>query len=152
MLSKEHGIAEFDFGARRIIPDRLTRHAHAHYLKYARQMMHVYETGLGRTRRELHCAVQEVLSDEPNCPVRRIAALCKILDENANYDTDRRGTAAALRRKVFGIAGKFHPLVEQPDNLFESSESNVKQRIADQLNMPWEQIDQQLFGDVIEFQ
>ncbi|MDA0658655.1 MAG: DUF790 family protein [Planctomycetota bacterium] len=152
MLSKEHGIAEYDFGARLIIPDRLTRHAHAHYLKYARQVIHLYANGRGKTRRELHTAVQEIFSDEPDCPVRRIAAFCKLLDENANYDTDRRGAAAALRRKVFGIAGKFHPLVEQPDNLFESSEMLVKQKISDALGMPWEQIDQRLFGDVIEFQ
>ncbi len=149
MLTRQLAIAEYHDG--RILPDRLTRKRHPHYLQYAERMLRVYQAGIGRTRRELHRAVRHVFADEDDCPARRIDAFCKLLDDRGKYDRDRRGRAAALRRKVFRMAADKHPLVRKADRLFESAEAKVKAEISARLGRPWGDIDRELFADIIDF-
>lgn len=151
MLTKEQGIAEYDFGRKLIRPDRLTTKMHRHYPELARRMLAIYRDGIGCTRRELHRAVHDVFLDEPDCPSRRIDAFCKLLDDAAVYHRDRRGQAAELRRTVFRLAAARHPLVDQPDGLFENAERQVKAEIAAKLGRSWAEIDRDLFADVMEF-
>ena len=105
----------------------------------------------GRTRRELHRAVGDVLAQADDCPARRIDAFCKLLDDASVYERDRRGQAAALRREVFHAAAASHPLVRKADRLFEHEEHAVKAAIAENLDRPWPEIDRELFADVIDF-
>lgn len=149
MLTAEHAIVEYERGRAR--PDRLSQLRHGHYLRHAERMLDVYRNGIGRTRRELHEAVRRILDEEPACPSRRIEALCKLLDDASEYDTDPRGKAPALRREVFRRAAPKHPLVSSRDRLFENEEEDVKRRIAAELGASWEDIDRRLFSDVMEF-
>ncbi len=41
MLTREQGLAVFDFAQGRLLPDRLTRATHAQYVGYAQQMLEV---------------------------------------------------------------------------------------------------------------
>lgn len=149
MLTRDLALAEYrDW---KLIPDRLTRARHGGYIEYARRLLDIYRTSAGRTRRELHQAAREVFADEEDCPTRRIDAFCKLLDDVSTYDRDSRGRAAALRRVVFRAAAPEHPLVRKVDRLFEHSESEVKREIAQRLGRSWEEIDGQLFADIIEF-
>lgn len=152
MLTRELGIADFDFRKGRIIPDRLTTGRHRQYLAHAERMLDVYRNGVGRTRQELHRAVQQIFADEPDCPQRRIDAFTKLLDDAGSYEQDRRRTAATLRQTVFRLAAAHHPLVTEPDQLFEKSEWQVKQQIAAELGRPWAEIEAGLFADIIDFQ
>jgi len=151
MLTRELAIAEYDFARGVIIPDRLTMKSHGRYLEYAERMLDVYRRGSGRTRRELHYAVAEVFAGEDDCPQRRIEAFCKLLDDSGEFERDRRGQAAALRKQVFRMAAPMHPLVRSADRLFENGESQVKVQIAEKLARPWPEIEAGLFADVIEF-
>lgn len=151
MLTREQSIVEYDFATARVFPDRLTRNAHRQYVDYAERMLACYRDGVGKTRRDLHRAVADILSAEQDCPARRVAAFAKLLDDASDYAKDGRGWAAALRREVFHRAAKRHPLVRQPDRLFESSETEVKAEIAAALGKSWEAIEQALFADVFEF-
>ena len=45
-----------------------------------------------------------------------------------------------------------HPLVEQPDRLFEHDEKRIKQELSNKLGLPWDQIEQSLYSDVIAYQ
>ena len=150
MLTRDESIVVYERG--RAIPDRLTRRAHAHYLAYADRMLDTYRRGAGRTRRELHRAIEGIFADEPECESRRIRAFSKLLDDASEYDEDRRRVAAKLRLQVFGMAAKSHPLVSQPDRLFEAGEAEVKARIARELGRPWPEIEAQLYADVLDFQ
>ncbi len=151
MLTKELAIAEYDFHKGRLVPDRLSRVSHRQYLRYAERMLQIYRNGAGWTRRALHRAVHDVLTYEPDCPSRRIDAFCKLLDDASEFDKDRRGEAAKLRRRVFRLAAQKHPLVSRADGLFETDEETVKADIARELGRSWEEIDGNLFSDVIEF-
>ncbi len=151
MLTREHAIAEYDFRAGKIHPDRLTHRTHRQYVDYAARMLQVYRDGIGSTRRDLHRAVQQLLADEEDCPQRRIDALCKLLDDVSTYERDRRGKAAKLRREVFRRAAAKHPLVRQADRLFGAEENKVKAEIAAELGRTWPEIDRELFADVIDF-
>ncbi len=151
MLTREHAIAEFDFGAGIIKPDRLTRQTHSHYVAYAKTMLGVYRSGTGRVRRELHQQIRNIFAAEPDCPTRRVDAFCKLLDDASDYHRDSRGKAAQLRRDVFQLAAEHHPLVSQVDRFFESDEHEIKLAIAKKLGRPWSEIDDELFSDVIEF-
>lgn len=149
MLTREHGIAEYKDG--RILPDRLTTGRHGHYLDYAQAMMEVYRQGQGQTRRELHRLVAAIFAEEDDCPSRRIDAFCKLLDDVSTYARDPKGKAARLRRKVFRLAAPSHPLVQEADRLFDQTEQEAKERIAKELGTPWEEIEDVLFADVMEF-
>lgn len=151
MLTAQLAIADYDFRTNRVVPDRLTQRSHAQYLGYAEEMLRVYRVGVGRTRRELHRAVQAIFAREEDCSARRIDAFCKLLDDASEYERDTKGQAAALRREVFHMAAARHPLVRSADRLFESEEGRVKADIAARLGRPWGEIDRDLFSDVIDF-
>jgi len=150
MLTSEQSIVEFKSG--RAIPDRLTQSTHSHYTEYAEKMLSVYHDGIGWQRRQLHRQIESLFTDEPDCPVRRIQAFCKLLDDKSVYRTDLEGKAAKLRLQVFSEAGRFHPLVENPDQLFEYDEKKIKTNLSDKFGLPWNQIEQNLYSDVIGFQ
>jgi len=150
MLTSEQSIVEFKAG--RAIPDRLTQSTHRHYTEYAKKMLYVYHNGTGRQRRRLHRQIESLFADEPDCPIRRIQAFCKLLDDKSNFQADPECKASKLRLQVFTKAGHFHPLVEQPDRLFEHDEKKIKAQLADRLGLPWDQIEQSLYSDVIAFQ
>ena len=150
MLTSEHAIVEFDRG--RAIPDRLVTGKHRHYPQYAQRVLAIYRNGIGRQRRQLHRQVEAVFSEEPDCPIRRIQAFCKLLDDKSGYQTDPRGQAAQLRLKVFSLAARLHPLVAIPDRLFEHAEAESKAAIAEEVGMPWPDIEAGLYADVMAFQ
>jgi len=150
MLTSEQSIVEFKSG--RATPDRLTQSTHRHFLEYAERMLSVYRDGIGRQRRELHRQIESIFADEPDCPLRRIQAFCKLLDDKSTFQTDPEGKAAKMRLDVFSEAGRFHPLVEQPDQLFEYDEKRIKTQLSDKIGLPWDKIEQSLYSDVIDFQ
>ncbi len=149
MLPRSLALAEYDRS--RVYPDRLTRHKHARYARYAERMLRIYRDGIGRMRQELHCAIHEVLASEPDCPARRIGAFVKLLDDASRYEHDQRGRAARLRQRTFRLAATMHPLVRCPDRQFPHEETRVKAAIATQLGRSWNDIDRSLFADITEF-
>jgi len=150
MLTSDQSIVEFKAG--RAIVDRLTQSTHRHYVNYAESMLAIYRDGQGRQRRQLHREIESLFADEPDCPVRRIQAFCKLLDDRSIFRTDPDGKAAKLRLDVFSRVARFHPLVEKPDQLFEHDEAKIKARLADELSLPWSEIEQGLYADVMSFQ
>lgn len=152
MLTRQEALVEYDDVSGRALPDRLTQGRHRDYLGYARKLLEIYTAGSGRTRRELHRAVEDALATHIDCPSRRIAAFQKLLDERAQYARDAGRQAAKLRQQVFLAAASSHPLVSRVEGIYCHLEQDVKQRIAAELNLSWEQIDSRLFSDVIEFQ
>jgi predicted nuclease of restriction endonuclease-like RecB superfamily len=150
MLTADQSIVRYDKG--QAIPDRLTRVSHRHYLDYANRMIAVYQASMGKTRRQLYKAVEAVLSQEPDCERRRIAAFCKLLDDAGVFDQDHRGAAAALRLRVFSIAAKCHPLVTEADQLYERSERETKAAIAAEIGRPWDEMEAGLYVDVMSDQ
>jgi uncharacterized protein len=149
MLTREHAIAAFE--GRRILPDRLTRGKHAHYLDYARRMCEIYSSGIGQTRQALHRQVRGLFADEEDCPARRIEAFCKLLDERCEYHRDSRGEAAALRMKIYRAAAALHPLVDDPDPWFENQQQAAKESIATTLGSTWPDLADKLFADILDF-
>ena len=149
MLTRELAIADYNGG--QVWPDRLTQKRHSQYLQLADSMLKIYRQGQGRMRGQLHRAVHQLFEDQLDCPTRRIDSMCKLLDERSKYDKDKRGNAAELRKKVFRLAAKKHPLVTTADQLFESDQAVVKQDVAKQLGIPWAKIERELFSDVIQF-
>jgi hypothetical protein len=133
-------------------PDRLTRRTHAHYLGYAERMLSLYRAGEGKRRRDLHRSVEGLFAEEPDCDPRRIHSFCKLLDDESEYETDRTGRAAKLRLRVFSAAAPYHPLVREPDRLFERKEAEVKALLARDIGRPWEEIETELYADVLGWQ
>ncbi len=150
MLTKEHAIAEYDFQRQRILPDRLTSVPHAHYLSFAEKMLDVYRMGTGRRRGDLHRDIHRDFVDEVDCPLRRIEAFCKLLDDQSQYADAGRRAAPKLRQQVFRIAARHHPLVSQADRLFDNAVEDVRELIAKDLQRDWIDIRSELFADIIE--
>jgi predicted nuclease of restriction endonuclease-like RecB superfamily len=150
MLTSEQSIVEFDRG--RVVVDRLTQGRHRHYIQYADRMLVIYRRGIGQQRRWLHRQVEGLFADEPDCPIRRIEAFCRLLDDKSTFHTDAHGQASQLRMSVFTKAALYHPLVQTPDRLFKHSEAQTKTQIAGDLGMSWDQIEQSLYADVMAYQ
>ena len=149
MLTSEHSIVDYKAG--KAIADRLRQVTHRHYPNYAEKMLCIYRDGIGQRRRDLHRQVQALFADEPECPVRRIQAFCKLLDDKGVFYTDAGGKAAKLRLEIFSKAASYHPLVVEPDRLFEHDEKKVKSQLADKLGISWQDIEQSLYLDVMAF-
>jgi predicted nuclease of restriction endonuclease-like RecB superfamily len=151
MLTSDQSIVEFKAG--QAIADRLKQSTHRHYVKYAESMLAIYRNAKGRQRRQLHREIESLFADEPDCPVRRIQAFCKLLDDRSVFRTDPGGgKAAKLRLDVFSRVARFLPLVEKPDRLFEHDERKIKAQLADELGLTWSEIEQGLYADVMAFQ
>lgn len=150
MLTSEQSIVEYRAGE--AFPDRLLRSIHRHYIPYAEKMLHVYRQGQGQERRQLHRAVADLLADEPDCPVRRVEAFCKLLDDKSTYQTDPRGKCGKLRLAVFSAAARLHPIVQSPDQLFSHDVAEARAIVVDAVGKPWDQIEQELYADVTAFQ
>lgn len=114
-------------------------------------MSRIYSQGIGKPRQQLHRQVHTLFSDEDDCPVRRIDAFCKILDDASSFAKDRKGRARLLRQKVMRLAARYHPLVERPETIFEKSIEDVHEEIANQIGIEWKEINEQLFADILEF-
>ncbi|XZE52774.1 DUF790 family protein [Planctomycetaceae bacterium SH139] len=151
MLRSEQAILRYQFSTGQVLPDQLRQGRHDHYLRAARTMIDIYRRGIGQTRQQLHGRVESVLSRLPDCPPRRIAAFCKLLDDRAEYYGDRRA-ARQLRQKLFALGAELHPLVAKPEGLFEHTFEAARQRASEELGRPWSEIEAQLFADVIELQ
>jgi len=131
MLSKD--LALYSCSRGRATPDRLTRRAHAHYVPLVGQLLDAYRQGAGRTREELHRLGQALFAEVPDCPPQRVRSFLRLLDQASEYQTDIDGRACRLRQKVFELAAARHPLVTEPDGLFQHRESDVKAAIAAEL-------------------
>lgn len=149
MLTKELGIAVFK--KNQIYPDRLSQGAHPHYLNYAQEMVDVYRNGTGKTRNQLHKEIANIFADEADCPVRRVEAFCKLLDDVSQYRRDIPGKAANLRKEVLRLAAPYHPLVKSVDRFFEHNDEKVKELISKELKRPWSDIEADFFADVTEY-
>jgi predicted nuclease of restriction endonuclease-like RecB superfamily len=150
MIRSEHCIVTYDFVKREVTPDRLLRGRDAVYLKATQQCLELYRRGVGRVRQELHGEVEDCLGAIAGCPPRRIAAFCKLLDDASEYS--RSSGKAAFRKRVFELSSPLHPVVQQREGIFENDLQAVRQRIADELKLTWEEIEDRLYDDVIELQ
>ncbi len=151
MICSEHSIVTYDFLKREVIPDRLMRVRDAIYLDAAQQCIEIYRQGVGRVRQELHSDVEECLGSIVGCPPRRVAAFCKLLDDVSEF-AQSAGKAAAFRKRVFELASPLHPVVQRREGIFENEQQAVRQHLATELKLTWEQIEDRLFDDVIELQ
>lgn len=150
MLTGDLSIVRFEDGQAH--PDRLTRGRHAPYVAHAAAMLDVYRKGVGTPRHLLHRAVEAILADEPECEVRRVRALCKVLDDASEFTTDDRGAASALRLKVFGMAAAWQPVVATRAALVGTTRADAVARLEAELGRPFAEIEADLYADVISFQ
>lgn len=151
MLRSEHSIVRYDYHGQSIRADRLVRGRDRQYLSAAKIMLRIYRDGVGKLRQTLHGDVEQVLSHLAGCPPRRIAAFCKLLDDQATFKHDKRA-AVELRQKVFSLAAPMHPIVERHEGIFENTVESARASIATELGMSWEEIETKLFSDVVELQ
>jgi predicted nuclease of restriction endonuclease-like RecB superfamily len=148
MLTKELGIARLVDG--QILPDRLSRTKHAPYVQFAKQMCDVYRDGLGSMRKELHLEIHKILEADPDCPIRRAGAFCKLLDDLSEFDAGKPKKTAQLRQRVFRQAATLHPLVANVESILDHSEQAAKDKIASSENMTWPELKRALFADIID--
>ncbi|WP_162006648.1 DUF790 family protein [Roseimaritima sediminicola] len=151
MLRSEHAIIAYDFATMTARPDRLLRSRDRAYQAALADCVTLYRQGTGSRRQDLHAAVAERLERLPGCPPRRIAAFCKLLDDASQFKNPGQA-AASLRRRFFTAAAPLHPIVSTREGIFEHELGAARQEISKQLGMPWEEIEAELFSDVIELQ
>ena len=99
-----------------MVPDRLHRKRDAAYPSLARQLLEVYQGGLGATREELHELVAMRCRDAPSgVAPRRVGAFAKLLDERSIYERDRKNIIARERLIAFSLAARKAPPFTEGD-------------------------------------
>ena len=151
MLRSEHSILHFDFVTMTVHPDRLLRQRDMSYVAALQDCITGYENGSGRERQDLHCEVRTRLEQIVGCPPRRIASFCKLLDEHAIFRSDPKA-AVALRQRLFKAAASLHPIVINAEGVFDHDLLSSRRQICEELHTTWDQIEKNLFADVIELQ
>ncbi len=150
MLTNEEALFEID--GWKVVPDKLIRSKHEHYLSLAEEMMSIFRNGTGRSRDELKSEVRQLFWDEKHCNPRRVKAFCKLLEDESVFDVDERGAAAKLRIQVLGLAASKHPIVVSPESLLEARLADVRAEIAQKIGRDWDAIENEFFRDVHELQ
>ncbi len=151
MIRSEHSIVHYDFQRMIVHPDRLRRGTDADYVPAAKQMLRIYREGIGDQRQVLHGRIETCLTRLSGCPPRRIAAFCKLLDDQSEYLSNRKA-ALQLRRRVFDFAADRHPIVEHREGIFDHDVHQVRSDLAKELGRTWPEIEADLFSDVLELQ
>lgn len=149
MIRSEHSIVEYDFGAKTVTPDRLTRQRDHAYIAAIDACLNEYRSGIGRTRQSLHRRVDKHLSATPGCPPRRISAFCKLLDDQSDFTVDA-GSIVSMRKKIVQFGASRHPLVWTREGIFEHDLETARREFAESIGKTWEQIESMMFADVIE--
>jgi len=148
MLTKQE--VEYVWGRRGAVsPGRIMKEQ-AVYLDYAEALLTLFREGVGKTRKELERAVEEILEKCDECSLTRIKAFTKLLTDVSEFETDPNKTAAKLRRKVWEAAIPMHPLSSSKE-MFGTDEPTARQKVSATLEMPWEDIEKRFFIDVMEF-
>lgn len=151
MIRSEHSIVEYDFHRFTVMPDRLRKVTDAAYVDAADQLLRIYREGIGESRQVLHRRVERLLSQVGQCPPRRMSAFCKLLDDLSQFQSGK-GDAFTLRKKVFELGAGLHPIVERREGIFDHELHAARQAVADAVGRPWQEIEADLFSDVIELQ
>ena len=151
MLRSEQAILKYDMTRRTVTADRLESPRHDHYLRAAKSLLGIYRQGGGETRQQLHRRVEAALSRLPDCPPRRTAAFCKLLDDQSEYHTNG-ARARQLRGRVYALGAQLHPVVQQRQAIFETPIADAQEQVAQAIGKPWKEIATLMFADVIELQ
>ncbi|QDT07756.1 hypothetical protein K227x_61840 [Rubripirellula lacrimiformis] len=151
MLRSEHSIVTYDFATMTVQPDRLRRRRDDAYVDTVNDCITAYREGIGRRRQDLHSDVGRRLQQIQGCPPRRIASFCKLLDDCSQYRSNPQA-AVALRRRLFQAAAPLHPIVSHREGIFEHDLLAARQKVCAELGIDWNQIESNLFADVIELQ
>ena len=61
MLRSEESLVEYDFRRGLVLPDRLTRPAHDHYLGAANLLLELYRNSIGLNRQHIHQRAEQIL-------------------------------------------------------------------------------------------
>lgn len=94
MLTAAESVIEYRGG--RAVPDRLDRRTHDHYVARARAMLEAFEKGIGKSRRALRRTIHGIFAEEDDCPLKRIRAFMKILDDASVF----AAVPGTLRRRL----------------------------------------------------
>ncbi|MEZ6097639.1 MAG: DUF790 family protein [Pirellulaceae bacterium] len=151
MLTRRCAVATYDWSTAAVFPDRLTQTRDRKYRHLAELLLQLYRRGRGRTREQLHRRVRQILDHDPGCPPRRAEAFCKLLDDASKFDRIAQQAAPALRRQVFALAARSHPLAGLDDSAAAGLASSVRQSIARKLGFSaWHEMALRMYADVRE--
>jgi predicted nuclease of restriction endonuclease-like RecB superfamily len=74
-----------------------------------------------------------------------------LLDDLSDFTVDTK-SCVALRKKVFQLGASLHPVVQTREGIFEHDVETARQQVAESVGKTWEEIQSQMFADVIELQ
>ena len=78
-------------------PDRLNTTSHAHYIELVQKLFGIYTNGIGTTKVQLRNNAYKLFEDIEDCPLGRIAAMIKLLDDVSSYTYPPETKQARMR-------------------------------------------------------
>ncbi|MFQ5650318.1 MAG: DUF790 family protein [bacterium] len=135
-------LLRFQVSETAITPRYLKRRHAAYYLQIATDLIEIFKTHTGKSRRDLETALNDYESDLVGYKI--IRGLAKVLDGFAEYDSPDALDYAQIRRQLFEFAETYRPIVRQADLVHQQVVSGVLARF-EQEHGP---LPQDLYGDL----
>lgn len=121
-----------------------TRHG-----KAAQELIALFSSCAGRSRRQLQTALDEYAGDRVDYRIQR--GLTKLLvDDACTFEVDSTAPPEQLRRQVFAAARRHHPVVSDPDLFHGADRDQVLAVVAADLGLPAQAVDDGLYADLAD--
>lgn len=121
-------LVRFDVGECYVTPRYLKRRHAGAYLRIAQELIHIYDSYVGKQRFELEAALDEYEAHRVGYKILR--GLVKILDGFAEYDPPEKLDYPAFRSRLFEFAEEYRPIVRHPDLMHQEVRDSVLARFA----------------------
>lgn len=130
----------------RIKPRYLTRKQAGQYLSIADDLIALYNSHVGKRRRDLDNALDEYEAERVDYKI--IRGLTKLLDGFAEFEPAEAFDHTEFRLRLFEFAERFRPLVREVDLVHQTTRDDVMQRFSAEYGVR----PQDLYGDLPDAQ
>ena len=119
------------------------------FVSMAGELVEIFATHEGKTRRELTDALNRYAEDSTDYRIQR--GLAKLLSDDRCEFTERSVTPPAeVRQRLFALARENHPVVLQPDLIHPVTKDDILLEVAREYKTEPEQIAWALYADLHE--
>jgi len=139
-------LLRFKIEGHRIKPRYLTRKQAGQYLSIADDLIAIYNSHVGKSRKDLDNALDEYEAERVDYKI--IRGLTKLLDGFAEFEPSESFDHTQFRLRLFEFAERFRPLVRQLDLVHQTTPDDVVQEFTAEYGAR----PQDLYGDLPEAQ
>lgn len=116
------------------------------FLVLAQQLIQLYQDHLGKRRKELESAVEQLTAGDTDYKI--IWGLAKLLEDEGSFVTQAAREPWRIREELFALANQCYPIVQRPSLMHSTQAQEVYAAGAQQLRLPAEAVKAGMYADL----